>query len=204
MKTIILIAALLSSSMAHGKLIGKAELLQAVSGESDLADWTRGNGINLTKLIENCLDDRDGGNQIRAWKLLVYFFHTFGADGAAGEELSMIGPSISKLVGDKRLLNILEEIPEEHWENGIPFGLLWRFNYPSLSDAEKLDLKVKHPTVYRNLERRLKRQLLLMKPNAATQPADKAKQDSADKPATAPQSKPEDNSKPKPESKGRP
>ena len=156
MKTLILITVLACSSLARAELLDREGLLRAVSGSGDLAEWTARNGLDLPKLVENCLDGKDPASQLKAWKLLVYFLYSFGADGAAGEDLSAIGPSLSKLVDDPELLRIVAGIPEEHWES-IPFGLGWRFNYQALGDAEKSRLQKAHPKAVRAIEREIER-----------------------------------------------
>lgn len=156
MKTLILITVLACSSIARGELLDKAELLQRVSGSGDLAEWTTKNGLHLPKLIENCLDGPNARDQVRAWKLLVYFFDTYGADGAAGEDLSAVGPSLSKLIDDTTLLKIVAAIPEEHWDS-IPFGLAWRFNYQALSEDKKSALQKAHPVAVQAIRHEIKR-----------------------------------------------
>ncbi|HJM63273.1 MAG TPA: hypothetical protein QGF50_06145 [Roseibacillus sp.] len=194
MKTLVLIIALTCSSIAQRELLDRGELLQAVSGSGDLAEWTAKNGVDLPKLVENCLDGTNTADQFRAWKLLVYFLHSYGADGAAGEDLSTVGPSLSKLIDDTALLRIVAEIPEKHWDS-IPFSLDWRFNYQALSDAEKSRLQKAHSTAVRAIKREIER---------ALRRTHQAEQGGADQPATAPESKSEDSEKPKRESRVRP
>ncbi|NNC86949.1 MAG: hypothetical protein HKN82_00655 [Akkermansiaceae bacterium] len=194
MRTLILVAVFACSSMVRGELLDRAELLEAVSGGGDLAEWTARNGLHLPKVVENCLDGASARDQVRAWKLLVCFLDTYGADGAAGEDLSAVGPSLSKLIDDTALLNIVAEIPEEQWDS-IPFGLDWRFNYRALSDAGKSELQKAHPVAVRAIKREIERIL------GRTRPAD---QDGAGRPAAAPGAKPEGAGEPNPESEVRP
>jgi hypothetical protein len=157
MRTIILITVIVCVSLARGALLDRAELLQAVSGSGDIVEWATKNGLNLPKVVENCLDHTNPKDQVRAWKLLVYFIDTYGADGAAGEELSTVGPSLSKLIDDATLLRIISRIPEEHWHDGIPFSLVWRFNYRTLSDTAKVELQKAHPIAVRAIESELEK-----------------------------------------------
>ena len=156
MRGLILIAVLACCAVGRGELLDRAQVLRAVSGGGDLAEWSARNGVDLATVVENCLDGTDPASQARAWKLLVHFLHTCGADGAAGEDLSAVGPSLSKLIDDPVLLRLVAAIPEEQWES-IPFSLTWRFDYETLGDGEKARLLKAHPTAVRAIEREVER-----------------------------------------------
>ncbi|WP_346189043.1 hypothetical protein [Rubritalea halochordaticola] len=147
MKSLPIIALLLCTPALHAEPLTKAEVLRHSSADSDLAYWGNYNGINFPKLMENCLNHRNQRDQTNAWKILVHFLHSCGADGAAGDTLSLVGPGAAALVEDDRLVHILSQIPRDHWQN-IPFDPVHRFGYDKLSEQEKEQLKKEQPLLH--------------------------------------------------------
>jgi len=120
----------------------------------DLCYWAALNGIDFPKLMENCLDGADSREQVKAWKLFVWFLDNYGADGAAGEELGFYGERLASQIDTERLARIVAEIPEDQWRH-LPFSLRWHFKYDKLSDKEKQRLGERYPVIVRVIKKEI-------------------------------------------------
>lgn len=144
MKTLSTIVLLLCSQVIYAQPMDKAEVLRQCGEDSDLAYWAARNGINFPKLVENCLNPSNQIDQANAWVILVNFIDTCGADGAAGDAFSMVGPGLASLVESERLEWIMTKIPRDQWKS-LPFDPVARFGYSKMSDEEKAKFQANHP-----------------------------------------------------------
>lgn len=119
----------------------------------------------LLRLIRGCLNDKDPGQQERSWKLFHWFLINCGADGAAGEELSFLGPSVAHYTDDQVLYKLIRESPLERVRD-LPFSPRYHFHYDKLTAEEKGQFRKKQPAVVRAIEYQILRTSGLSKEGA--------------------------------------